>query len=311
MNELAVEDFKDAWLDAQGDSFAHKMARQSLQSLADDVPVLGIALDELLAPEQEQLEVHIDEGSVREHTAPASALADFLHHMSEAVKEITKGLTGRKRLVESLLVTAPAPGSVMLKFKTPESRTAQKTIAGTDVSTPDAQALRYLTQLMASSETNEESLYAATLSLDRKARIAMRHLAETVSEQNWVLQGELRARNRQNVRLTLSQFGAHRLIDAVNERSVETTTVVILGSMDGWSWSTGSLRFHPIGDRAFSAHVPGHLQAHVADLVAKHVEDVRLTFSRTVEVPSGLEAPMRTTYTVTAIDDQEKSEIGG
>lgn len=293
--------FKSSWESAQGTDFASRMARQSLEALAVQRPDLNAVLVDMRKPLQESLDLHLEGAGVKDHAADTSALGKFMVQVSEAVKQIAKSISGRTRWSHNLMSVAPSPGSVRLYFEVPPLKAVQTDFSETQVASFDAQALRAMANLLVQAEGGSEALDAATQSLSAPARVAMKHLAETVVESHWRFSGKLEARGRETVELNLSEAGAQRLLTAAKRTDTDVVPVVIPGECDGWTWSTGTMRYLPKGQRPFTASVPPNLQSDVARLVAEPGKEVVGYFLVTHYTAAGTSRTIRTSYALTDI----------
>lgn len=288
--------FKNGWESSQGTDFASRMARRSLEALAVQRPDLNALLTDLKKPLQESLDLQLEGAGVKGHATDASALGKFMFQVSEAVKQIAKSISGRSRWSHNLMSVAPAPGSVVLHFAVPPLTAVQAEVADTQVASFDAQALRTVANLLVQAEGDAETLDAATQSLSPTARAAIRHLAETVVESHWRFSGKLQARGRVTVDLNLSEAGAQRLLTAAKRTDTDVEQVSIPGECDGWTWSTGTLRYLPIGDRPFTASVPPSLQGAVARFVSQPGTEVVGEFLVTRLFAAGTSRTIRTSH---------------
>lgn len=293
--------FEDSWKSAQGDDFASRMTRRSLEALASQRADLNEVLADLKKPLQESLDLHLNGAGVKGHATDTASLGTFMVQVSEAVKQIAKSISGRSRWTHNLISVAPAPGSVRLHFEVPPLHSTQANLFDTQVASFDAQALRSMANLLVQAEGNAESLEAATQSLAAPARIAMRHIAKTVVDSHWKFDGRLEARGRPTVELALSEAGAQRLFRAASETNSQVFPVTFTGECDGWTWSTGTMRFLPQGARPFTAAVPPALQTEVAKFVASPGTNVEAHFQATYLTATGSNRRIRTSYALVSI----------
>ena len=132
LTDEALDQFRDAWHAAEGDDFASRLERQSLEALAAENEALRPVLFELINRAQSELDLHLDGETVHEHETNAESFAQLVRGIADATKEVAKHILGRQRRVSTLRILAPSPGSVrvVLKAATPEEaagRTAQNT----------------------------------------------------------------------------------------------------------------------------------------------------------------------------------------
>lgn len=296
-----LEAFRASWDSAQGNDFASLMSRRSLEALASQREDLNEVLTELKKPLQESLDLHLKGSGVQDHSTSTFSLGIFMAQIAEAVKQIAKGVSGHKKWSYNLLSVAPAPGSVRLYFEVPPVKDHQATLTNVQPPTYDAQALRTMANLLVQAEGGEETLAAAAQSLPVPARKAMKQVAQTVMDSHWKFDGKLEVRGRPTVALELSEAGAQRLFHAANETDLESTPVLFSGECDGWTWSTGIMRFLPVGHRPFSASVPSALQPQVAALVGRPGTKVEASFLMTRLTATGTRRSVRSSYQLQTI----------
>lgn len=300
-----LESFRTSWESAQGEDFASRMARRSLEALASQRDDLEAVLLDLKKPVQESLDLHLRGAGVKGNAADTASLGAFMVQVSEAVKQIAKGMSGRPRWRHNLISVAPSPGSVRLLFEVPPLKSTQPDLRDTQVASFDAQALRAMANLLAQAEGDAETLDAATQTLTVPARTAMRHIAKTMVDSHWKFDGKLEARGRPTVEVSLSEAGAQRLFRAAAETDSHVVPVSLSGECDGWTWSTGTMRFLPDGQRPFSASVPPNLQAEVARLVSVSGNKVVANFLATYLHAAGTKRRVRTSYALVSINESD------
>lgn len=297
-----LESFRASWESAQGEDFASRMARRSLEALAAQRDDLEAVLLDLKKPIQESLDLHLKGAGVKGHATDTASLGHFMVQVSEAVKQIAKGMSGRSRWSHNLVSVAPSPGSVRLHFEVPPMKALQADLRGTEVASFDAQALRAMANLLVQAESAAESLDAAAQSLPVPARTAVRHIAKTMVDSHWKFDGRLEARGRPTVELSLSEAGAQRLFRAAAETDSDVVPVTLIGECDGWTWSTGTMRFLAERQKPFSASVPPNLQQEVAQLVSVPGNKVVANFLATHLNAAGTNRRLRTSYALVSIE---------
>lgn len=306
MSNSLSESFTDAWNASSGDDFASQLERQSLMASAQDVPELQVTLNELQKPVQERLRMHITGAGVHGHSTPAKFLADLYSGIHDAAKAIAQALhAGSARWQPNFMATAPTPGSLNIEFAAPTH--LGDSIPGTDVATVESQALRTIANLFAQAENGdapEEALTSTTSRLPPRARTAVRRVANAAARAHWNVETVVEARGRGVSQATLTAEAALRLVRATKATAKDEKVLDLTGTADGWTWSTGSLRFIPTHGKPFAASVPAVLQTRAAKLVSTPDTRLRAKFLRTQTHPEG------STHTVmTSHELQEISEV--
>ena len=269
------DDFERAWVHSSGSAKLDRYRRQGLVALASQNPELTETAARLSGSARTKLDLHVDDPRSTDHEAVAFTLGRLVTRLASSVKEITKSNLGRERWRDDLRVLAPSPGSVRVVFVEPPNR---PTVGGLSyaghVPTPEAQAMRQLAALINLAEGDELPLEATIYRMRGPARRAVRLLSETVSTSTWNLSGSLQVPGKEPVPITLSPAGAVRLAKAAKETEDERVDATMFGTVDGWTWSTSTMRFLPEGGgRAFDVAVPQEKE----DVVAHHnAERVRV-----------------------------------
>lgn len=309
MREISIQSFVSSWESSNGDTFSDRMARRSLEALAHEVPSLGEVLRDLKAPVLETLDLHLNGPLVHQHSTSAFGLSELYGAIAEATKEIVKSITGATRSGFKLNALAPSPGSVRIVLQAPYEKYIQTTIGDNFEESPHGQALRSVAQLLLMAEQKESALEASAHALPRKARTALSRAGNAIRANKWEIEGELVARGKEQIKLSISPDGAGRLVDAVNEVAPKTYQKTIMGDVDGWAWSTGTLRFLPKVGRGFSAAVPPQLQPVVARLNGIKAEGATMRFTVSEKIPVGSTRPSRTSYLLADILNDGNSGV--
>lgn len=312
----ALDEFREAWNNAQGDSIVARLTRQSLEAAATESEALSGLLFELKHKHQAELELHLDGPSVHEHSTNAEKFANLLRGFADAVKEITKSALDRERMVSNLLVVAPVPGSVqvILRAAPPSEVDGHFDIARSE--TQDSNSLRLVATLIARANDDDPqgAIVEGLLSeLPARARPGIRRIARAVSESDWVIEGTLRRPREQDEKIHLQGAGARRLLVALDAREVERSEVAIEGHVDGQRWSLGTMWFAPlVGAPIEGAVIDQELLQQVAALGAAS-RMARATFDVVTQHPPGTAGALRKSYVLKAIEEvpQDSVELEG
>ncbi len=293
---------------------AHRL-RLALEATADDSPLsiaarhdiirrarldptMSRVLDDYLLDAEVLLDLHLDGAGVLDHSTRARDLGLLMTRASEAVKEIAKNVSGKKRYNLSLLTTAASEGSVRVVFKSPPLKKGESPgLAGTGLTDQlDALALKQFAAFLAQAESEDGPIEASVQELRGPARRAMRLVARTVIDSHWTIDGSVVARGLGRDRFSLTAQGAARLALAASQENSETRTQVVAGSTDGWTWSDSTMRFVPDSGRPFNAAVPQALESAVALANADRDNRVLASFRVTTTYPKGDAGSGRNSY---------------
>ncbi|RMI13005.1 hypothetical protein [Cellulomonas triticagri] len=304
------EAFERAWKASSGSAKMDRYRRQGFMAIASDDPELADVADRLSAGGRAQLELHIDEPSSADHEVRAGVLGAFMSRATRAVNELTKAQLGRDRWRQGLRVLAPALGSVQITFVEPPPRDSTGGQLGVGhVPAPEAEAMRQLTALLILAEADDEALDATVYRLRGPARRAVRLMSETVVDASWTVEGELRLLHRDPVRFAITTEGVSRLARASKETEDEPVRADLAGQVDGWTWSTSSMRFLPDSGRAFDVAVPPELEDLAARANAGR-ERVHVRLSGVRVHPAGDSATVRTSYWLDALEVDAQLDTG-
>lgn len=303
----ALDEFRDAWHAAEGDDFASRLQRQSLEALAAENDDLRFVLFELTNRAQSELDLHLDGETVREHEANAESFAQFVRGVADATKEVAKHLLGRQRRPSTLRIFAPSPGSVrvVLKAATPEEA-AGRTAQNTRTPSVDSKSLDTVAILLARAQTESDSVTDDVLSglaadLPQKAHAGLKRAAKAIDDQDWDVAGELRSQHGfQPVKV--GPLGAKALLRVLDERQESATEVTLPGAIDGQRRSVGALWFTPDGAGAIEAAVPN---AELMEDVVQHDaanQRVRAVFDVVTIIGKGANPRRREVYTLRSIE---------
>jgi hypothetical protein len=306
-NVSEVDRFRAAWLSVEGDDAMARAERISLEVSAAGRPDLMQAVAALKAPSQAELDLHLAGEGVIGHETEAGPFGKLVTRTATAVKELGKSISGKKRLALSLMVLAPAEGSVRVIFRAPVPKTAEGVIPGVATpSTLDTLALKRLAAILShSDDLNEDSpLYADVQALRGGARSAVRLVAKAVIDGGWDVDGRFRQQGQPEERVLLTQGGARRLVAATNEATRAIETLTTFGVVDGQRRSLGAMWFVPADGRAIEAAVSDpDLLRRVAEIAAEPSRSVRAKFNVFVTYPAGDAGGARRSYELADIEE--------
>jgi hypothetical protein len=300
-------DFREAWLGAEGDTFASRLARQSLEASAEQDPQLALVLFELKNRFQAELDLHLGGASVKDHRADAADFADLVRGIADAVKEVTKVALGRSRMSPGLLVSSPMPGSVRVILSAAAPAEVGGHLAAARTETQDSNSLRVIATLLARAGDDADSstnvIEGLLTALPVKAWPGIRRVALAVSASNWEVTGELRRPTEAPVELTMNKSGARQLLDALDNRDSETTTVTLTGIVDGQRRSHGTMWFVSTTVPPVEASVVQ--QALLDDVAALGASGslAEATFTVVSKFPPGARGAARRSYVLTQIHE--------
>ncbi|GFG87880.1 hypothetical protein [Mycolicibacter algericus] len=148
------------------------------------------------APPQARLDLHLTEGSIEGHTAPAEKFARLVAGLSDATKEISKKKLDRKRYPSPLLVRGAGPGSLRLVIEIQPHPDDGRPDSMGELSTVDSESLRQIAAVLGSSDDlSEDSTLTAQIShLPAKARAALRKAAKQIVSEHWHIEGKVEQR---------------------------------------------------------------------------------------------------------------------
>jgi len=307
LTDRAIDEFRDAWHAAEGDDFASRLQRQSLEALAAENDALRVVLFELRNRAQSELDLHLEGETVHGHEANAESFAQFVRGVADATKEVAKHLLDRQRRSSTLRILAPSPGSVrvVLKAASPEEaggRTAQNT------RTPsvDSKSLDIVAVLLARSEAEGGSFTDDVLSglaadLPQKAHAGLKRAAKAIDDQDWDVAGELRSQHGFQP-VHVGPLGAKALLRVLEERQESSTTTTVAGAIDGTRRSIGALWFTPDGLGAIEAAVPSPELMEEAVQHDAANQRVRAEFDVVTIIGKGANPRRRQIYTLRSIE---------
>jgi hypothetical protein len=270
-----------------------------LLAATSNFPGYAAIAEEELAPEVGELELHLDEGDVEDHSTNARSFGLFITAVADASKEYVKGAL-RLGAMQSPLRIAPGPGSVRATFIAPAPYEKKDA-----VDTP-IQPAPTDDRLWTESDLYSDSLWAiATVfsntqpdvvdgaldgiiqSIPVRARIQLRKVAEQVAFQDWKISGEFRKQGLRAHPVALDARGARFLAEQLAVRDVQRAPWVTTGSITGHRWDKGVM-FFAADDRTrtFAASFESSdLESRVAQLAT--VQDRRVEARFTVYTAVG------------------------
>lgn len=280
-----------------------RLSQGSIRAFAERDPEMKRIADELLASSRAELDLHLEGAGVSGHETRAAHLGRLLSRTATAVKELAKQSGGINRLGERLVAVGPAAGSVRVVLRAPAThQTTGGTFPASDSESLESTAMRHLTALILQAEDENAPLVSSMQALRGEARVAVRRVAQTVVDGRWRVEGELRTKGRETVALRLSEAGAQRMVAAAKLTDVEAVVEEWEGLVDGWTWSTGVIRFAPVGRASFDASVPLESQDDIAHASADRRHMIA-TFNVIVTYPTGDQGSARRSYALVSWQD--------
>ncbi len=307
LNTAEIDAFRDAWHESEGDDFASRATRRSLEAFAFGHPELTPIVFELTNRAQSELELHLNGETVHQHEANAESFAQLVRGIADATKEVAKHIIGHKRRASTLRILAPTPGSVrvVLKAATPQEaagRTAQNTrTPSVDSTSLDTVAVLLSRAQGEGAKPDDDVLSGLAANLPQKAHAGLRRAAKAIDAQDWDIDGELRSTHGfQHVHV--GPLGARALLRVLDEHQESSTSTTLSGAIDGTRRSIGALWFAPDGQVAIEAAVPS------PDLMEQAVQHdaanqrVRAEFDVLTIVGKGANPRRRQVYTLRSIE---------
>jgi hypothetical protein len=271
LSEQALDEFRQAWRANEGDDFASRLQRQSLEALAAEDESLRLVLFELTSRAQSELDLHVHGATVHGHEADAESFALFVQGMAGATKEVAKHLLGRDRRRSTLRILALTPGSVRVILRAAYPVEADGVTAQTTrTPTVDSKSLDTVALLLARSQSvgadlTDDVLSGLAADLPQRAHAGLKRVARAIDSQNWDISGELRSEHGFQA-VQIGPAGAKALLRVLDERQESSTTSTLIGTVDGTRRSIGALWFASEGTGSIEAAVPD------ADLMEQAVQ---------------------------------------
>ncbi|MEW1882174.1 hypothetical protein AB0O58_21040 [Rhodococcus sp. NPDC080181] len=268
-----------------GDDEADRALRGSLLAgiVGDNQELLNVFVEEA-GPEQAEFDVHLDGPGVENNATSAKSFSAFVAGLSEAVKETAKHRAGKGRYSEGLLIEGATPGSVrvVLRAPTPKIDPTQQVDSRTTASSVDSDALRSIAAILshASDPDVDSPLVAEIADLPKGARKGLRRAIRSSRQAGWTIDGTVRQRRVGLSTVALTPNGATRLELELDSRVDSQKSETMIGTIDGFRRSIGTLYFIPEGRPPISAAVLDNtLAIQVAQLAAQEGATVRAIFN--------------------------------
>ncbi len=207
-------------------------------------------------PTQARLDLHLTEGSVEGHTAPAAKFAKLVSGVAEATKEVAKKRLGRQQYTSNLLVRGVGAGSVRLVLEIPPHDDDSRSDSMGDLSTVDSESLRQVAAILANADpdpTDDSTLTAQIGPLSGNARKALRRAARQIAEQQWHVVGRIEQRGFEPAGIAVSPAGARRLEVELSQSNPEPKPVTLFGRVDGTIDIEGIVWFRPEAGKRIKA----------------------------------------------------------
>jgi hypothetical protein len=304
--DAAAEALRQAW-DAlpPADTFAGRMARRSLEASAKQDPALESVLFELQHQSQAELDLHLDGPRVAGHATSAIEFANLVRGISEAVKELTKSALGRDRMVPTLQILAPSPGSVRVVLQPVPPAEEPGAFKGTATETRESKSLVQVATILAragaGASDSDAVLDGLTAGVPVGAHAGLRRAAKAVVAAQWSVAGVLRQAGGDPLEIAVDSAGANRLLSALEARTEEEQQLTVQGHIDGQRRSLSAMWFVPAMGAAFEAAVPDPtVLAQVATLAATD-EVVSARFDVVIRSLSGSSGGARRSYSLRSI----------
>jgi len=258
------------------------------------------------APTQARLDLHLTEGSVEGHTAPASNFAKLVAGVADATKEVAKKRLGRDRYTSSLHVRGVGNGSVRLVLEIPPHDDDERPDSMGELSTIDSESLRHVAAILANADdmTEDSPLAAQIGPLSGKARDALRRAARQIANQHWHVGGRIEQRGFLPADIAITPAGAARLVVELKLANPEPTAVTLFGRVDGTIDIEGIVWFKPESGRRFKSVAidqdvaqaaldlqPGHPRTKAEFVVYESLSDSDDVLNRSWELRSIVAAP--------------------
>lgn len=205
------------------------------------------------APTQARLALHLTEGSIEGHTAPADKFAKLVSGVAEATKEVAKKRLGRDRYSSPLLVRGAGPGSIRLVLEIPPHDDDDRPDSMGELSTIDSESLRQVAAILANADdmTEDSPLTAQIGPLSGDARKALRRAARQIADQHWHVDGRIEQRGFDPSDISISPAGAARLVVELNQAEPAPKPITLYGQVDGTIDIEGIVWFKPEAGRRF------------------------------------------------------------
>lgn len=268
-------------------------------------------LREETAPPQAMLDLHLIGVGVEGHATSARRLGAFLSRVSEATKEIAKGIARASSYSENILVEGFSPGSVRIVLRAPDVVPRRDdTLVDGIFESADSKALRRVASVFALASEDDElaldsdPLAAAVEVLSIAARGRLRSAADVVLAADWEIDGTVRQARQVEESVRVTQRGASKLKSALELSLLEPQTRTIVGTLDGFRRGLGVAYVKPVdsGGTLAVAVTESDLFHRVAEMAAVENLPVRIVVRESqTERPDG--APGRITRRLVEVSE--------
>lgn len=207
------------------------------------------------APTQASLDLHLTEGSVDGHTAPAENFAKMVAGIADATKEISKRKLDRKRYTSPVRVRGAGIGSVRLVLEIEPHADDKRDDSMGDLSTVDSESLRAVASILASADLDDANspLTAQISRLPAAARSALRKVATQIAGEQWHVGGKVEQRGFLPAVVAVSPAGAKRLQIELTHTKIDPKDATMFGRIDGTIDIERIVWFRPEGQQRFRA----------------------------------------------------------
>lgn len=204
-------------------------------------------------PAQARLDLHLTEGSVQGHAAPADKFAALVAGVADATREVARKRLGRRGHPSALLVRGAAPGSVRLVLEVAAHADDTNPGSMVDTSTVDSEALRQVAAILANADdmSDDSTITAQIGPLSGQARKALRRAADQIAAQHWHVTGTLEQRGFAPAEVAISPAGASRLAVELQQAPLAPKPTTLFGQVDGTIDIEGIVWFKPEVGRRF------------------------------------------------------------
>lgn len=299
-----------------GDPASDELMRGSIRAgiVGNDLELMDVYEQEV-GPEQAEVDLHLDGPGVDEHATSAKRFADFIAGISEAVKETAKHRAGKGRYTEGLLIEGATPGSVRVVLKAPRPKIDPDATIDerTSASSVDSDALRSIAAILthASDPEPDSPLVAEIADLPPRARDGLRRAIRSSRKAGWIVDGTMRQRRIGLQPIHLSSDGATRLSIELDSRIESTRQERLVGRIDGFRRSLGTIYFAPEGRAIITAGViESEITTKVTELFTDPDAEIEAVFNVVESRLPGDKSQVRTSRTLTSIRRTEKGEQG-
>lgn len=296
--EVAIE---AAWNAADPNTPAGRTARATIMTNAADDPEAQRILNDITG-HQDRMEIRLKGAGIHDHSTSADRLGKFMKSMSAVLKDMAKAIAGVDRIRDGILVTAPAPGSLIVTFDVESTPRLKGAMPDTGSEAIENAAMRQLTSIFLQAEDQDSDVLDATIhGLRGKPRRSLKSVVKVIAEAGWEVEGDLIQRNGERARIALTHRASYRILDAVKESGQEVQTIRTAGQLDSWIWSRQTMRLILANGKAIEVSVPNDLASLVAHYNAQRA-NVDANLHRIATFPTGDTGSARYSYTLISIE---------